>query len=165
MSRREVVKILLERNDTNPNIADIFRFGAMPECAVKNGYQRIAKLFQRRADLVPRDKATLRSTEFLTPLSHPNPLPKMPPRFWYREVIPNDYPSTLFTSFILPTREQILRNKLPSPPPTALYMLIHESLQIPNFWISLLEPLVIPLPPPPIRLISFRRSCTDSSFS
>lgn len=159
MGRRRVVKILLERIDTNPNITDIFRRRELPECALKNGYQRIAQLFQRRADLVPRDKATFQSTEFSTPVSHPNPLPKMALRFWYREVILGDYPSKLSTSFTLPTREQILRNKLLSPPPTALYMFIHESLQIPNLRISLLEPLVIPLPPPPNRLISFHYPC------
>ena len=54
----EVVKMLLEREDVNPNLADT-KFGRTPLLwAVKNGHEGVAKMLLEREDLNPNDTDT-----------------------------------------------------------------------------------------------------------
>ena len=76
---RGVVKILLERNGTNPNITDIFRCWALLQCAVKNGYQKIAKIVSGTGRFGSPGQSNLSINRTPDPSEPPEPPPKNGP--------------------------------------------------------------------------------------
>ena len=71
------MRILLERNDINLNIADT-RYGQTPlEYAVSKGYQEIAELLQERANSITSNRGPVPATELVLPdISGPSEHPR-----------------------------------------------------------------------------------------